>query len=301
MNKERAGITRVGLVVNPTKTNAFPLIRQVIEWLEKKGIEVVLDAAVSHVIETSANASTRGAVQVSPARDMPGKVDFIVVFGGDGTMLSVAKQMNGASTPVMGIKVGGLGFLTGVTEEEIFSTLEEVLAGRHRIEQRMMLACSVIHSDGTTHQEQVALNDVVIQRDSLERMLMLETYVDDEFLATYACDGLIISTPTGSTAHSLSAGGPIIYPEAEAIVVTPICPHMLTNRPLVLSSSQTLRVIVVSRQASPGLMIDGQIAVQLHQWDQAIVRKSPYSMNLAASATKSYFEVLRTKLNWGRR
>ncbi len=301
MNKEKPKIKRVGLIVNPTKTNAFTLIKQVVAWLENKGIEVALDSVVSHIMDPSVKSPEGPTVQLIPAKEMPGTVDFIVVFGGDGTMLSVAKQMNGASTPVMGIKVGGLGFLTGVTEEEIFSTLEEVLAGRHRLEQRMMLACSVIHSDGTTHQEQVALNDVVIQRDSLERMLMLETYVDDEFLATYACDGLIIATPTGSTAHSLSAGGPIIYPEAEAIVVTPICPHMLTNRPLVLSSNQTLRVIVVSRQASPGLMIDGQIAVQLHQWDQAIVRKSPYSMRLAASATKSYFEVLRTKLNWGRR
>jgi NAD+ kinase len=280
-------------VVNPTKTSAFPLIKQVVEWLKSKGLEVLLDSAVS--------ATLGLPVESCPVRELPRRVDLIVAFGGDGTMLSVAKQMNGTTTPLMGVKVGGLGFLTGVTEGEVFTTLEEVLEGRHRVEQRMMLSCSVIHSDGTKHREQVALNDVVIQRDALERMLTLETYVNDEFLAAYACDGMIISTPTGSTAHSLSAGGPIIYPEAEAIVITPICPHMLTNRPLVLLSNQVVRVIVASQQASPGLMIDGQIAVELHQWDQVIVEKSPFSIRLAASSSKSYFEVLRTKLNWGRR
>ena len=240
-------------------------------------------------------------IGAKPVRELPPAVDLIIAFGGDGTMLSVAKQMNGSDTPLIGVKVGGLGFLTSVTENEVFTTLGEVLAGEYRIEERIMLDCSVIHSDGSIHREQVAFNDVVIQRDALERMLMLETYVDDEFLATYACDGLIISTPTGSTAHSLAAGGPIIYPETEAIVITPICPHMLTNRPLVLNSNQVSRVVIASEKSSPGLMIDGQIAVELHQWDQVIVRKAPHTIRLMSSARKSYFEVLRTKLNWGRR
>lgn len=289
----KAVIKSVGVVVNPSKTDAFPLIKQVVSWLEKRGIQVLVDSAVGEAMGSPAESSHAGG--------MPGRVDLIVVFGGDGTMLSVAHQLNGATTPLMGVKVGGLGFLTEVTEDEVFATLEEALAGSQRIEQRMMLSCSATHSDGRIHREQTALNDVVIQRDALERMLTLETYVDDEFLASYACDGLIVSTPTGSTAHSLAAGGPIIYPEAEAIVVTPICPHMLTNRPLVLSSKQTLRVVVVSEQASPGLMIDGQIAVELHQGDEVIVRKSPFSVRLAASSGKSYFEILRTKLKWGRR
>lgn len=291
--KNRHTITRVGIVVNPKKDSAFPLIEKVVEWLRAREIKVLLDSAVSDVVDSRAESS--------PLRDMPGRVDLIIAFGGDGTMLSVAQQMNGADTPVVGVKVGGLGFLTEVTEDEVFDTLEEVLSGRHRIERRMMLSCSVIHHDGSKHHEHVALNDVVIQRDSLERMLTLETYVDDEFLASYACDGLIISTPTGSTAHSLSAGGPIIYPEAEAMVITPICPHMLTNRPLVLSSNQEVRVIMASEPVSTGLMIDGQIAIGLHQWDQVIIRKSPFSMHLAAPSGKSYFEILRTKLNWGRR
>jgi NAD+ kinase len=286
-------IHRIGIAVNPTKAASFPLVKQVIEWLQKQGMTVLLDDAVSHELNLP--------VESKPLRELPRLVDLIVAFGGDGTMLRVAKLMNGSKTPLIGVKVGGLGFLTGVTENEVFSTLEEVLAGRHRIEERMMLDCSVIHSDGSIHREQVALNDVVIQRDALERMLLLDTYVDNEFLATYASDGLIISTPTGSTAHSLAAGGPIIYPEAEAIVITPICPHMLTNRPLVLSSKQVCRVVVSSENASPGLMIDGQIAVELHQWDQVIVKKSPYTTRLATSPNKSYFDVLRTKLNWGRR
>ncbi len=289
----KSAIKTIGIIVNPSKPAAFSLIKRVVAWLEDRGIRVLVDSAVRDAMDSPAESS--------PAGDMPGLVDLIVVFGGDGTMLSVAHQLNGASTPLMGVKVGGLGFLTEVTEDEVLTTLEEALAGRQRIEQRMMLSCSATHSDGRTHREQVALNDVVIQRDSLERMLTLETYVDDEFLASYACDGLIISTPTGSTAHSLSAGGPIIYPEAEAIVVTPICPHMLTNRPLVLSSGQVVKAVVASEQASPGLMIDGQIAVELHQGDQVVVRKSPFSVRLAASSNKSYFEVLRTKLNWGRR
>lgn len=286
-------IKRIGIIVNPTKTGAFPLIKEVVEWLTARGIHVLMDSAVPDAVDSD--------IESSAARDMPDRVDLIVAFGGDGTMLSVARQMNGSTTPLMGVKVGGLGFLTEVTEAEVFTTLEEVLDGRHRVESRMMLSCSVVRADGSTHDEYTALNDVVIQRNSLERLLTVETYVGEEFLASYACDGIIFCTPTGSTAHSLSAGGPIVYPRTEAIVVTPICPHMLTNRPLVLSSSQELRSLIVSEPASAGLMIDGQVAVELHPGDQVMVRKSPHSIYLAASSSKSYFEILRTKLNWGRR
>jgi len=286
-------IKRIGIVVNPTKTSAFPLIKQVVDWLGDKGIEVLLDSEVQDSIESSA--------EMSAAQDMLGRVDLIVAFGGDGTMLNVAQRMDGAPTPLMGVKVGGLGFLTGVMEKEVFTTLDEVLAGKHRIERRMKLSCELLHADGTKRREAVALNDVVIMRNSLERMLTVETYVDKEFLASYACDGIIMATPTGSTAHSLSAGGPIVYPEAEAIILTPICPHMLSNRPLVLSANQELRAIVVSEDTSAGLMIDGQIAIELHPWNQVIVKKSPFSIHLVGSTNKSYFEVLRTKLNWGRR
>ena len=290
---EKEPIRRVGIVVNPTKTGAFPLIKKVVDWLGEKRVEVLLDSSVSDDIKTAAAACAVG--------EMPGAVDLMVAFGGDGTMLSVAHQMNDAPTPLMGVKVGGLGFLTAVTEGEVFTTLEEALAGRHRIERRMMLSCAIVHSDGSSHREAVALNDVVIQRDSLERMLTIETYVDGEYLASYACDGLIISTPTGSTAHSLSAGGPIVHPNSEAIVVTPICPHMLTNRPLVLSSEQEVTAVVVSEPTAAGVMIDGQIAVEIHPNDKILVRKSSQTILLAASSGKSYFEVLRTKLNWGRR
>lgn len=292
-SQKQQAIKKIGIVANPTKTGAFSLIGQVIAWLEERGVEVLLDSAVSDEIEAKA--------QSSPVSGMPGRVDLMVAFGGDGTMLSVAQHMNDAQTPLMGVKVGGLGFLTGVTEDEVFATLEEVLAGQHRIEERMMLGCTVIRADGSSGPETVALNDVVIQRDSLKRMFMIETYVDGEFLASYACDGLIISTPTGSTAHSLSAGGPIVHPAAKAIVVTPICPHMLTNRPLVLSSQQELQAVVRSDEASAGIMIDGQIAIDMNPGDKVSVRKSPLSIHLAASSGKSYFEVLRTKLNWGRR
>ena len=286
-------IERIGIIVNPTKTGAFPLIKEVVEWLTARGIQVLMDSAVHDAVDSD--------IESSAARDMPDRVDLIVAFGGDGTMLSVARQMNGSTTPLMGVKVGGLGFLTEVTEDEVFTTLEEVLDGRHRVERRMMLSCSVVHADDSTHGEYTALNDVVIQRDSLERLLTIETYVGEEFLASYACDGLIFSSPTGSTAHSLAAGGPIVYPQIEAIVVTPICPHMLTNRPLVLSSSQELRSLIVSEPASAGLMIDGQVAVELHPGDRVMVRKSPQAVYLAASSSKSYFEILRAKLNWGRR
>jgi NAD+ kinase len=292
-SKKQQAIKKIGIVANPTKTTAFPLIGQIIAWLEERGVEVLLDSAVSDEIGT-------GAIS-SPVSGMPGRVDLMVAFGGDGTMLSVAQHMNEAQTPLMGVKVGGLGFLTGVTEDEVFETLEEVLAGRHRIEERMTLGCTVIRADGSSTPETVALNDVVIQRDSLKRMFMIETYVDEEFLASYACDGLIISTPTGSTAHSLSAGGPIVHPDAKAIVVTPICPHMLTNRPLVLSSKQELKAVIRSDEASAGIMIDGQISIGIDPGDEVLVHKSPLTIHLAASSGKSYFEVLRTKLNWGRR
>ena len=225
---------------------------------------------------------------------------LIIVLGGDGTLLSVARQLKGKEVPILGVNLGGLGFLTETSLEELPDMLASVMQGQYHLSRRTMLSVAVERSEELVFDLSV-LNDAVITKDALARIIDIETFVNDEYLTTYRADGLILSTATGSTGYSLAAGGPILHPSLTNIVVTPICPHMLTNRPILLPDEAALRAILLSRDERVILTLDGQIGFPLEFGDKVTVKKSPYTVNVITSSSKGYFEVLRTKLKWGER
>jgi NAD+ kinase len=226
--------------------------------------------------------------------------DLIVVLGGDGTLLGVSRHARGKQVPILGVNLGGLGFLTEISVEELPSMIEQILENHFEVSKRAMLDVSVKRAGAEVFQFTI-LNDAVITKDALARIIDIEAYVDDEYLTTYKADGLILSTPTGSTGYSLSAGGPILYPSMPNIIITPICPHMLTNRPILVPGDGVIRAVLRSHEERVILTLDGQIGFPLEYGDEVLVRRSALSVNLVKSATRGYFEVLRTKLKWGER
>ena len=226
--------------------------------------------------------------------------DLIVVLGGDGTLLSVARQVRGRDVPILAVNLGGLGFLTEITLEELPEMLTRVFAGDYHTSTRAMLDVAV-KREGEEIFVLSLLNDAVIAKDALARIINIETYVDNDYLTTFRGDGLIVSTPTGSTGYSLAAGGPILHPSLEQIVLTPICPHMLTNRPIILSREVIVQARLVSPDEKVILTLDGQVGLPLDYMDEVMIRKSAFSVTLIKSEARGYFEVLRNKLKWGER
>jgi NAD+ kinase len=224
----------------------------------------------------------------------------LVVLGGDGTLLSAARLAAERKVPILAVNLGGLGFLTTVPQDEIYSILEELFSGHHRVSERVMLEAEIVR-EGTVIRRQIALNDAVLNKAALARIMDLELRVDGEYVTTYKSDGLIISTPTGSTAYSLAAGGPIVYPTVEAFVVSPICPHTLTNRPIVIPDSATIEIDFKAGDDAVFLTLDGQIGIELVRGDQIRVRKAPNKLLLVRAAKKTYYQILRSKLKWGER
>jgi NAD+ kinase len=258
--------------------------------LKQRNIEVFID------IETSQNIGVKGYLR----SEIPDLVDLVLVLGGDGTMLSVARLVCEKGIPILGINLGGLGFITEVKRSELFDSLERVFSGEYSIEERLMLNAYV-----ERHGERIAgyttLNDVVINKGALARIIDLETFVDKRYVTTFRSDGLIVSTPTGSTAYCLSAGGPILFPTLESIVLIPICPHTLTNRPIVLPDTVNIQITLRSLVEDVFLTLDGQVGFSLRQNDSVIVEKSPHKTSLLIPFERDFFEVLRTKLRWGER
>ena len=224
---------------------------------------------------------------------------FIIVLGGDGTLLSVSRNLKGRDVPILGVNLGGLGFLTEISLEELPFMIDQTAKGHYKVSKRVMLDVSVRRA-GVEVFEFAILNDAVITKDALARIIDIETYVDDEYLTTYKADGLILSTATGSTGYSLSAGGPILYPSLKNIVMTPISPHMLTNRPIILSQDVTVRATLKSKDERVVLTLDGQIGFPLEYGDEVVAKESRHVVKLIKSS-KSYFDILRTKLKWGER
>ncbi|MCX5889010.1 MAG: NAD(+)/NADH kinase [Deltaproteobacteria bacterium] len=230
---------------------------------------------------------------------LPPGTDFIVVMGGDGTILSVARHYGRLGIPILGVNLGGLGFLTEISLDELYPTLEDyILPGKFEVEERMILTVSLIRKGETIWQENV-LNDAVINKGALARIAELSTWIDDENLTTYRADGLIVSTPTGSTAYTLSAGGPIAYPTLRHIILLPICPHTLSNRPIILPETVTVAVTLDEKVQDVYLTLDGQVGRELKPRDRLEVRSGPYNVRLVKSPRRSHFEILRTKLGWG--
>ena len=283
---------RVGLVAKPDAAEAQRVVRQVVEWLGARGIAVVLEK------ETAALVPSTSAATASKS-ELPGQVDALIVLGGDGTLLSMARAVGDLGVPILGVNLGVLGFLTATTLEEMLPALEALLAGSMAVEERMMLAARGVRGGQATG-DYIALNDVVITKSAMSRIIDLSVSVDGRHATAYRADGLIISTPTGSTAYNLSAGGPILFPTMDAVVLTPIAPHTLSNRPIVLPGAQRIDVTLRVDQEVM-LTMDGQVGVPLRERDVVEVQKARARIRLMRFDQKDFFSVLRTKLKWGER
>ena len=234
------------------------------------------------------------------ATEVAADADLVIVLGGDGTLLSAARAIDGREIPLFPVNLGGLGFLTAITVDELYPELERALRGEHRVGKRKLLHCELIRSERVVGQYE-ALNDVVITKSAIARIVDLDAHVDHMFVCRYKADGLIVATPTGSTAYSLSAGGPIIFPSVAAICMTPICPHMLTNRPVIVPDTSVIRIICQAEDDSAFLTIDGQIGEPLKKGDQIACRSSQHTLMLVRPPRMLFFDVLRQKLKWGER
>jgi NAD+ kinase len=223
--------------------------------------------------------------------------DIVFVFGGDGTILSASRKLNDKQIPLVGVHLGKFGFLAELTLQDINDSLKRIFSGEYVVSQRMMLTCKVIRSNQLIH-ETVGLNDAVISRTSLSRLISIKLYVNKKRVATYSCDGLIVSTPAGTTAHSLSAGGPIVTPDMEAFAITPICPHTLSNRPLVVSGSSKIEMEQISESKGVGLTVDGQVYFDVKAGDRVVIEKAEKKLQLIDTQTRTFYDVLREKLNW---
>lgn len=286
-------IKRVGITSKPKKPEIREIVPPLMQWLAEREIEVHIDKETSATLEKPDRC-------VLTRNEMPSRVDLIVVLGGDGTLLATARVLNRKAVPLLAVNLGGLGFLTALTRDELYPTLEAVLAGKARSEKRVQIEAEVIRADEVISSF-LALNDVVLNKGAIARVLDFDVEVNGRFVSTYKADGLIVSTPTGSTAYSLAAGGPIVAPSVEAFIVTPICAHTLTNRPIVLPDSAVIEVEVKSQRESVYLTADGQVGLAVRSEDRVRARRAASCVELIQSPQKDYFEILRQKLKWGER
>jgi NAD+ kinase len=288
-------VSAIGVIARPDLAEAAPALRELVAWLRRRGVEVVLEERTAALADGSGG---KADWTLAPAREVAAKVEAVVVLGGDGTLLGASQHID-RPLPIVGVNFGSLGFLTEVTLAELYPTLESVLEGRYKYEERRMLR-GLVRREGQPDVTDDALNDVVVTKATLSRIIELDVSVDGLFVSTFRADGLIISSPTGSTAYNLAAGGPILYPTLPAVVLTPICPHMLTNRPLVVSDSSAIEVRLRAPQdGEVHITFDGQRGFPLRRQDSVKVTRSPRTLRLVTAPGRDYFEVLRTKLKWG--
>jgi NAD+ kinase len=285
-------IQRIGIISKPKKAEIREIVPPLIKWLRERKIEVFLDKETGAILE-----STERAV---PRNEMAAQVDLLIVLGGDGTLLATARALNRRNVPLLAVNLGGLGFLTVIAQEDIYDTLEAALAGQARIERRVQIEGELVRADEIISSF-LALNDVVLNKGAIARIIDFDVLVDGRFISTYKADGLIVSTPTGSTAYSLAAGGPIVAPTVSAFLITPICAHTLTNRPLVLPDTAHIEIDVKSQREAAYLTVDGQVGLATHSDDTVRLRKASSFVEIVQPVSKSYFEILRQKLKWGER
>jgi NAD+ kinase len=293
---EKLEIRRVGVLVKPNHPEAARTICRLLGYFHARDVALVaVPRADRAEIEREANCT----LEVLDEEQLAATVDLIVVLGGDGTMISAARLLDNRHVPVLGINYGRLGYLTEVRVEEMTDALDAILAGEYRIDQRLMLAAELWRGETKLLRNRV-LNDVVVSKSALARIIEIETRLDSQLVNVFRADGLIVSTPTGSTAYNLSAGGPIIYPSMSAVVITPICPHTLSNRPLVVPDTAEIEVILRTPKEEVALTLDGQVGLPLEVGDRIRITKSRTTFNLVQPVNRNYFEVLRGKLKWGR-
>ncbi|MBI2819367.1 MAG: NAD(+)/NADH kinase [Acidobacteria bacterium] len=291
-------IQSVGIISKPRKQELAEMMPNLVSWLEQRHIRPLLDRETAGSLD--ADLRSRLSASVMARGELVSRCDLIIVLGGDGTLLAAARHTRSLEVPILAVNLGSLGFLAAVALSEIYDSLDQIIKGTHQIDCRKMLQIKVLKTGGesvTYH----ALNDAVLNKGAISRILDFETYVDGRFLNLFKADGLIVSTPTGSTAYCLSAGGPIVYPAVEAFIITPICSHTLTTRPLVVSDRSRIEVVLKTEAESVFLTVDGQVGLALHSGDRIVCELSPNHINLVRPAKKEFYEVLRSKLKWGER
>ncbi len=287
-------IKTVGLLAKPRSERATQLVPELLAWLKQRGVAVILDEEAASYAGTTAGVSRERVAELS---------ELLIVLGGDGTLLSAARAAiesttSGREIPLFAVNLGGLGFLTAIKVEDLYGQLESALQGDYRVAKRRMLHTELWRDDRKIADHE-ALNDAVLTKTDIARMIDLEIYVDHYFVCVYKADGLIVSTPTGSTAYSLAAGGPILTPTVSALAITPICPHMLTNRPVIVPDDSDIEISV--RGSGSTLTIDGQVGESLEPEDRVLCRRSEHSISLIHPPGSAFFDVLREKLKWGDR
>jgi len=284
----------IGIIANLTKTGAAQVVAELSEWLQHRDITALV------MEDCAAAIGPAGNCKVLEKEELVSLADGLIVFGGDGTLLSVARLPCTAGVPILAVNLGSLGFLTEVTLDELYPALEQILSGDFQLDERMMLRATLRKEKGDGIEAQsLALNDAVISGGPFSRIMSLETHIDGQHVATYSADGLIVATPSGSTAYSLSAGGPIVHPGLSAFILTPICPHTLTVRPYIVSAESRISIAVRSVHSDIMLTIDGQEAFDLHPGSVIEIERATETVRLIRSLRRSYYEVLRTKLKWG--
>jgi len=281
----------VGIISKPAKPELKEILPRLLDWFRQHEYQVVVDEETA-VYFPGAETVKRDQIAGRP-------LDFVLVLGGDGTLLSTSRVVAPAGIPVLGVNLGSLGFLTEVPLSELYAALEEVDQKRAAVESRSLAHCQLLRA-GKSIINYSALNDVIVNKSALARLNSYDLFIDKMFVTTYKADGLIVSTPTGSTAYSMAAGGPILTPSVDAFVITPVSPHSLSHRPLVVRDSSEIEIVVKTGEEEAYLSVDGQVGMPVRDDDRVLCRKAEYRVQLLR-IRRSFFEVLRTKLKWGQR
>jgi NAD+ kinase len=280
----------IGIISRPRRSNLAEVVPPLLRWLEEHGVRTVLDPETAGSLKDDGLGTTRHQVAE--------QADLLLVLGGDGTLLAAAREAALRGVPILPVNMGSLGFLTSFTVDELYPALEATLAGKSTIDERVLLLVERVNR-GEILTKQRVLNDCVVHKGTLARMIELELYVDDGFVCRYRADGLIVATPTGSTAYSMSAGGPIVHPMVESILITPICPHTLSDRPVVIHDTSKIELRVAESSESVFLTLDGQTGVPMQVGDRVRITRAEERLKLIQPPNKTYFEILRSKLKWG--
>lgn len=284
----------VAIICKKDRPEPEEILRGFVPWLKSRGLEVIM---APHAAKATLRAGIKG-ITPCPDSDMPRRAELAVVLGGDGTMLGAARLLAPAGVPILGINLGDLGFITEVASQNVFTVIESVLSGQCSVEERTMLSATILNGEDSS--ERFALNDVLVTRGSTPRIIALEACVDGKFVNIFRADGIVVATPTGSTAYSLSADGPILFPTVNSLVMTPVCPHTLTNRPIVLPDNVEIRITLKSAEEAT-VMHDGLVAGNIVAGQTVVIRTSPHKAKLIMPLNRDHFAVLRGKLGWGGR
>jgi NAD+ kinase len=291
-----SSITRIGIVLKPHQPQALTTLCELVSWLAERGIKLVGGPEIER---ERIEHQTGCPVDEVSTQKLPTDVDLMLVLGGDGTMIATARMIGDHEVPVLGINYGGLGYLAEFRIEELYSALESILSGNYRLDKRVTLSVELLRDEVPITTNRV-LNDVVINKSALARIIEIEAFFNGQFVNSFRADGLIVSTPTGSTAYNLSAGGPVIFPSMNAVVITPICPFTLSNRPIVVPDDAEIQLTLKTDHEEVALTLDGQVGFPLKVEDRVKISKSRTMFNLVQPSNRNYFDVLRDKLRWGR-